>query len=537
MYTLAEAFAAIATAHPDRECLVIAGGTRPWGEVYRRAAGFAGLLGHHSLGCDTQRRQLANWERGQSVIGLMLFNGPEYLEAMLGAYAARCAPANITWRATADELAYLLDDCAAEALVYDAAVAGIVQGAIERCDTAPALLIEVNGDTRPAVAGALAYEAALGRAKPAWLDGSPDDLYLLYTGGTTGNPKGTLWRQADFIAGALGVRHTELDRLLAAAGDGERLRTLPAPPLIHGAAQWSAWSTWLSGGTVVIQEVVDRFDADDVLTCVERHRVSSLQIVGDAFGRPLLDALARHRYDLRSLRFITSGGTALTADVRAGLHRALPGVTILDILGSSESGRLAVATHRRAAPAGFVPSGSAVVLDSDRGRVLAGDDDQVGWLATSGPIPLGYLGDRSRTEATFPVIDGVRYAVPGDRARWGPDGTIDVLGRDAAVINTGGEKVFAEEVEAQLKTHPCVDDALVVGRPHIVLGSEVCAVVAVRPGTTLDLDQARAHLAVHLARYKLPRALVVAERIQRSPAGKPDYAWARAQLVGPSKET
>ena len=281
---------------------------------------------------------------------------------------------------------------------------------------------------------------------------------------------------------------------------------------------------------MVIQSVVHRFDARDVLDTAARHRVTSLQIVGDAFGRPLLDVLATHRPDLAALRFVTSGGTALSPEVRDGLRAALPGVTILDIMGSSESGRLAVATHAPGRTGGFVPSGGAAVVDDGRVALVDRADDAIGWLATTGPIPLGYLGDPDTTRSTFPTIAGVRYTVPGDRARWRPDGTVEVLGRDASVVNTGGEKVFAEEVEAALKVHPAVLDALVVGRPHPVLGNEVCAVVAVRPGTAPTLDELREVVGRSLARYKLPRHLVTVAAVQRSPAGKPDYAWARAQL-------
>jgi acyl-CoA synthetase (AMP-forming)/AMP-acid ligase II len=414
----------------------------------------------------------------------------------------------------------------------------VVAGALAEPDARrPRLLVEVDdvGDVvdgvPPSIDGAVGHEDALASATPVWRTGPPDDLYVLYTGGTTGRPKGTLWRQADFVAGALGIRHTTVEQLLAAAVNGHKLRALPSPPLIHGAAQWNAWSAWLGGGTVVIQSVVDHFDPRDVLATAERHRVTSLQIVGDAFGRPLLDVLATHDYDLGALRFVTSGGTALSPDVRTGLQARLPHVTILDIMGSSESGRLAVATHTATRTGGFVPSGASTVVDETRTRVLAPGDDHVGWLATTGPIPLGYLGDPDKTAATFPEIDGVRYTVPGDRARWAADGTVEVLGRDASVINSGGEKVFAEEVEAVLKLHPAVLDALDVGRPHPVLGNEVCAVVAVRGGEAVTLEELRALAGGHLSRYKLPRVLVTRPAVQRSPAGKPDYGWARQQLA------
>lgn len=531
---LASAFDALATASPDHPCLMFRDRVLTRGQVRDRAGRVAGLLHAAGLGCFAERDTLERWERGQATLGLLLFNGNEYLEAMLGAYAARVAPFNINWRSTVEELAYVLTDAGADGLVYHRSLAPLVRDALASASLELGVLLEVDDDglvhDAALVEGARPYEAALAAAPSTWLAGPPDDLYVLYTGGTTGRPKGTLWRQADFVAGALGIRHQHVDEVLAAAPKGAALRALPSPPLIHGAAQWNAWSAWLGGGAVVIQSVVHRFDADDVLDTAARHAITSLQIVGDAFGRPLLDALARRPVALPALRFVTSGGTALSPEVRDGLQAALPGVTILDIMGSSESGRLAVATHTAAKKGGFVPSGASTVVNDERTALVARDDDHVGWLATTGPIPLGYLNDPNKTAATFPEIDGVRYTVPGDRARWKSDGTVEVLGRDASVINTGGEKVFAEEVEGALKAHPDVVDALVVGRPHPVLGNEVCAVVAVRPGGTVTLDALRDLAGAHLSRYKLPRVLVTVDAVQRSPAGKPDYAWARAQL-------
>jgi 3-oxocholest-4-en-26-oate---CoA ligase len=526
---LASAFRGLAQADPDRVCLVFREREFSRAVVGDRAGRVAGILRAGGLGCFAERDTLAPWERGQSVVGLMLYNGNEYLESMLGAYAARCAPANINWRSTADELAYLLTDSGAEALVYHRSLAATVATAVAAV-THDVLLLEVDdGRGDRGVPKARAYESALAESTPCWIDGSADDLYVLYTGGTTGRPKGTLWRQADFVRGALGVRHESVESVVTAgAASPSRLRSLAAPPLIHGAAQWNSWSTWLAGGTVIFPSEVHRFDAGDVLRTIERSHATALQIVGDAFGRPLLDALAAGQFDVGSLRVITSGGTALSPDVRVGLQAALPGVTVLDIVGSSEAGRLAVASHDASGSSGFIPSGSTTVITDGRDAVMPSNDTAVGWLATAGAIPLGYLGDRAKTQATFPMIGGVRYVVPGDRARWRADGAVDILGREAAVINTGGEKVFAEEVEAALISHSAVDDALVVGCPHPTLGSEVCAVVATRGAVTAE--ELREHVARTLSRYKLPRRIVFADAVERSPAGKPDYPWARARL-------
>jgi acyl-CoA synthetase (AMP-forming)/AMP-acid ligase II len=355
---------------------------------------------------------------------------------------------------------------------------------------------------------------------------------VLYTGGTTGKPKGVLWRQADFVAGALGVT-ASTDELVAAADRGERLRVLPSPPFMHGAAQWYVWTAWLSGGTVVIQDDVHHVDPSDVLDAVRRERVGSLQIVGDSFARPLVDRLRAGDIEVPTLRFLVSGGAVLSASVKAELLELLPELRIVDIVGSSESGRQGVqtSTAARGATSGtFDPAHGATVLDETRRRVLPPGSAEIGWLATSGFVPLGYLGDPDKTATTFPIVDGVRYSVPGDRARRAEDGGIVLLGRDAATVNSGGEKIFAEEVETVLKSHPAVYDALVVGRPSERWGQEVVAVVHLRPDHAPTDDELRSHCAADLARYKIPKSFMRRDFVQRSPSGKPDYGWAREQL-------
>jgi acyl-CoA synthetase (AMP-forming)/AMP-acid ligase II len=280
--------------------------------------------------------------------------------------------------------------------------------------------------------------------------------------------------------------------------------------------------------------VVDRFDPGDVLdTCVAAG-ASSLLVVGDAFARPIVEELRARPREL-PLRHLLTGGTILSAPVKQALIDLVPGLRIIDVLGSSETGRQAVTRSDAAAGASsgsFRPEATTVVVSEDRTHVLPPDDPSLGWLAQRGRVPLGYLGDPDKTAATFPTIDGARYSVAGDRARWAADGSVELLGREAAVINTGGEKVYAEEVEMALAHHPGVADCLVVGRPHERFGSEIVAVAALRPGATVDVEALRAVAADHLAGYKLPRALVVVDAVRRSPSGKPDYAWAREVASG-----
>jgi fatty-acyl-CoA synthase len=398
------------------------------------------------------------------------------------------------------------------------------------------LLLQVDDSSgEPLLPGALRYEDALAAAEPLVPTGlSPDDLYILYTGGTTGLPKGVLWRQADFLASCLGIASTT-EQLVEAALP-RSLRLLAAPPFMHGAAHWNAISGWTSGGTVVIQDVPSRLDADDILRTLAREQATSLLIVGDAFARPLVDALRKGRHDVGRLQHLLTGGAVLSAPVKEELLALVPGLRIVDVLGSSETGRQGVHTSdaRHGASTGtFAPSPTAAVLCEDRTRVLAAGDEELGWLAQTGRVPRGYLGDEEKTRRTFPIVDGVRYAVAGDRARLTADGAVELHGRDSVTINTGGEKVFAEEVEQALKHHPAVFDAVVVGRASERWGQEVVAVVSLREDQPDPSDDdLREVAAAHVARYKLPKDVVRVPIVERSPSGKPDYRWAAAVAAG-----
>lgn len=525
----------------DRPCLVWRDRTWSWADVTDRSRRLANVLVSHGV---TRRRSLADcagWESPHDHVGLYLHNGNAYLEAQLGAAKAGAAAFNVNYRYVADELAYLFLDADAAAIVYQGCFASTLADVLPRLRRAPLLLRVDDGSGDELLPGALDYEDALAAAspEPPGVATSGDDLYVLYTGGTTGNPKGVLWRQADFLVAALGVRRkdgTEYESIeeLVAPAVRRNLATLPAPPLMHGAAMWNALSTWINGGTIVIQDQVDRMDPADILDCCQRNGVSSLLIVGDAFARPLIDEQRRQPRDLSTLRFVLTGGAILSPSLRADLLDLLPQVRIVDVLGSSESGRQAVANTVAGDEIGatrFAPSATAAVLDDGLTRRLAPGDGEIGWLAQSGRIPRGYLGDEAKTAATFPVVEGRRWSVPGDRAALRPDGTVELHGRESVTINTGGEKVFAEEVEQVLKDHPSVYDVLVVGRPSPTWGQEVVAVVALAPGATVDLEALREVGARRLARYKLPKDVVVVDRISRSPSGKPDYAWAREQVA------
>ena len=522
---------AIAATVPDRDCVVWRGRRWTWAETTDRTRRLANLFHGHGLG--RRDAPTAAWESPHDHLALYLHNGPEYLEGVLGAHKARVAPFNVNYRYTGDELAYLFDDARPRAILYHARFAPVLAAVRDRLGD-DVLLLQVADDSgAPLLDGACDYEAALAGASPAPVptEPSPDDLHILYTGGTTGMPKGVLWRQGDFIAGPLGLLHRDgsafdsVDEVVERAARRTDLRFLPAPPLMHGAGCWFALGGWLAGATVVLADVVDRFDAADLLAVCARERVSATMIVGDAFARPLVEELERGGHDLSALRFIRNSGAPLRPELRAELSALLPHVALDDALGSSETGPQAT---RSSAAAPFVPGPGVVVLAEDRSRLLGPGDDEVGWLAKTGALPRGYLGDPAKTAGAFLDVDGIRYAVAGDRARSLSDGTVQILGREATTINTGGEKVFAEEVEAVIRAVPGVADALVVGRPSERWGQEVVALVAPGSNPPPTDDDLRAACAERLARYKLPKAFLPVGEIRRHPNGKADYAWAQA---------
>ncbi|MGA8252442.1 MAG: AMP-binding protein, partial [Mycobacterium sp.] len=392
--------------------------------------------------------------------------------------------------------------------------------------------------------GAVRYEdllASMSKASDEPLDValSPDDLYVLYTGGTTGMPKAVLWRQHDIYMNAMGGRTFGTSEKVSSLQEiVERSRpdgpgSMTAAPLMHGAAQWAAFINLCAGRPFVMAPTTTHFDPAEVWALASRERVASLSIVGDAFGRPLLDALESGEYDLSGLLVLVSGGAALSAPIKQRFVELLPHLTILDTGGSSESGAQMgqFSGPLQRASGRFAPNPGAVVVSADLTRILSPGDDEIGWLAQQGLIPLGYLGDAEKTARTFPVVEGIRHSVPGDRARWDADGQIELLGRDSVTINSGGEKIFAEEVEAAIAEHPAVYDVVVTGRPSVRWGSEVVAVVQLTDGQRVDAESIVAEAARHIARYKLPKDVVFCDRVQRSPSGKADYRWAKAQVA------
>ena len=529
--SVAELHEAIAALQPDKECLIFRDQRLTWSDVTERTRRLANYLIAQSLGCHTEREHLLGHESGQDHLAIYLHNGNEYLETMLGCFKARVAPFNVNYRYVAEELTYLLNDSQATAIVVHSQFAPILQEVLPNLPRLRVIIQVRDGSANELLPGAVWYEDALEQSlatKPdvVW---SGDDLYILYTGGTTGMPKGVLWRNADALTECFGGSKTAIsvEDFLAEATTG--LRAIASPPFMHGAGHWVSFRIWNGGGTVIVQSTPERLDPHDIWSLIEREKVNFLLIVGDAFARPLLDGLASQSYDLSSLLSILSGGAPLSAHLKIEFHTHLPSVIVIDGLGSSEAGgQLAQVTAGGTATTGtFSLQEQNHILSENLDRVLEPGHEELGWLAKSGRLALGYFGDPVKTARTYPVIDGVRYAVPGDRAKVTADLMVELHGRDSVTINSGGEKIFAEEVEAAIKGHPSVYDCVVAGRPSDRWGNEVVAVVRIRQGHTPDTESLLSHAAEHIARYKLPKAFVFVNEISRSPSGKADYRWAK----------
>jgi fatty-acyl-CoA synthase len=509
---------------------------------HRIANAFIGL----GLGCHSGRAGLQPWESGHDHVALYMYNSNQYLESAYGAYYARAVPINVNYRYVAEELVYLLSNSKARAIVFDASFAPRLREIRQQLPHLQHFVQVDDGSNEALLEGAVEYEALLAQQtqdRPA-LPYSADDLYILYTGGTTGLPKGVVWRQHDVYYNGLGGHLPGFPRidseaqLLDHINSGLGGRPVVCAPFMHGAGHWTSLNTFHRGGTVILPDDTRRLDAHGVWEAVQRHHADQIGLIGDSFALPLLSALREKTYDTSSIRVLVSTAAVLSASVKQELLSYLPeGVLVIESVGASEAGLQAMSYDTQSKHAG-IPAydlrEGTVLLDRDRIGALdpatarRGTGGDIGWIATGGNLPLGYLGDQEKTLTTFPSINGVRYCVGGDRACYGEDGRVLFLGRESSCINTGGEKVYVEEVERIVKSHPAVYDTLVVGVPSERWGQQVTAVVTLAAGRSQPTVQdLRAHCATHLADYKIPRALVVAPEIVRSPSGKPDYVWAK----------
>nr|WP_223183031.1 MULTISPECIES: acyl-CoA synthetase [unclassified Streptomyces] len=527
-------FESVVDVVPDREALVYVDQPGTGEErrlTYAELDAAANRVAHHLLDAGV---------RPGEHLGLHLYNGIEYVQTVLACLKARIVPVNVNYRYTEEELAYLYRDADLAALVFDAEFTDRVAAALPRTERLRHLVrVGLPPEGSPGL-GCVPYAEAEAAGSPGRGFGprSGDDLFVIYTGGTTGMPKGVLWRQEDlFFAGLFGgdpsgnpvKRPEELAERVAAGGSG--LTFFPVPPLMHGTSTLTAFIAFDYGQRVVLHR---KYVPEEVLRTLEKERVSSISLVGDAMLRPLVDALRGPcaDTDLSALLTLSSSGAIMSATVRTQLQELMPHVLLLDNFGSTESGSNGRATEDSGPAKGFrlyVNERTRVVDPATRAPVAPGG---TGRLAQCGHVPLGYYNDPAKTAETFFERDGQRWVLLGDMATVDASGVVTVLGRGSQCINTGGEKVYPEEVEQALKAHPDVYDALVAGVPDARWGNHVAAVVQLRADAEpLDLAALQDHCRPRLAGYKVPRQLVLTESIQRSPSGKADYRWARTVAV------
>ncbi|GAA2251468.1 acyl-CoA synthetase [Streptomyces amakusaensis] len=533
-YNLADLFESVVEVVPDREALVCADLPGTGAErrlTYAELDAAANRVAHHLRDAGI---------RPGEHLGIQLRNGVEYLQTLLGCLKARIVPVNVNYRYVADELTHLYRDADLAALVFDAEFAGPVAAAVPRAERLRHLLrVGDAPSAAPFAVVPFADATASASAGRGFGPRSGDDLFIIYTGGTTGMPKGVMWRQEDLFFSGLGggaptgepvASPGELARRVAAGGDG--ITFFPTPPLMHGTSTLTAFIAFHFGQRVVLHR---GFAPEQVLRTIEREAVTSVSLVGDAMLRPLVDALEGplRNVDLSALFSVSSSGALLSETVRARFAALAPKVALLNNFGSSESGFNGTATEDSGQEKGLrlrVNDRTAVVDPVTREPVAAGE---VGRIAQRGRVPLGYYNDPVKTAETFFRRGADRWVLLGDMATVDAEGVVTVLGRGSQCINTGGEKVYPEEVEQALTSHPDVYDALVAGVPDARWGHRVAAVVQLRAGAREpSLAEIQTHCRARLAGYKIPRGLVVVPEIRRSPSGKADYRWARAAASG-----
>jgi acyl-CoA synthetase (AMP-forming)/AMP-acid ligase II len=525
----ADVWELIADVQPDAPALVHAGVRRTWTEFDRRADGVALALLEAGL------------ERGDT-FAQYLYNSPEYLESVFAGVKLGFAPVNTNYRYVDDELVYLWDNADVGAVVFAGSFRERIEGLRDRVSRVR-LWLWVDDGSGPCPAWASPYEMAAASAEarvtPPW-DRTGDDLYLLYTGGTTGMPKGVMWRQDDlynFWSEAVFHDPVEADlEALRARVEGDRPKPvgLPAAPLMHGTGAFLAFQTLMEAGSVVT--LTSRsFDVEELLDTIERERVTQIALVGDAFAKPVLRALDEQpdRWDLSSLRIIVSSGVMWSRETKEGLSRHHPDLLMVDVFSSSEAMGMgsSISSGRRSSATATFRQGERTIVVTDDGRRVEPGSDEVGLVAVGGWVPLGYHKDPEKSARTFREIDGRRYAIPGDYATVDADGKLRLLGRGSVCINTGGEKVYPEEVEEALKLHPGVRDAVVVGVPHERFGESIVALVEGQDAGGPDEKELIAFVRQRLAAYKAPRRVLAVPTIGRAANGKVDYRRLRAEAV------
>ncbi len=526
-YNLADLFRIVVENVPaDKEALVCGGRRLTYRQLAERAT------------------QLALWLRAKGIkagdtVGIDMYNCNEFIEAVLGAFMLKAIPVNINYRYTSEELRYLFANAELKALIYEAALEGPAADAL---DAVPGIraLARIRGKGVPAIVGAVDYESALSSAQGSLddIELTDDDVILLYTGGTTGMPKGVIWpHKALFFAGFGGGGGfspngpiSKPEELVDRINEGMSIRLMPTAPLMHGAGLW-ATLIGLYGGHTVYLDDQPGFNAERALDTIVAEQITCIMIVGDAMGIPLLDTLRAHpgRWDLSCLMAVSSASALFSEHVQEGLKEFLPPyIRIVNSMGSSETGQSGINLEP--------PKEGLITLTRNETTDVAIDEGgkwrfarpgETGILVRMGYLPVGYFKDPEKTAATFTMIEGKRCSISGDSARLDADGSITVFGRDSQCINSGGEKVFTEEVEEAIRSYGDIVDAVVVGVPDERWGQKVVAVVALRPGAARDDEAIKTHVRKHIAGYKVPKDIVFVPNVQRTPVGKADYRWAK----------
>jgi fatty-acyl-CoA synthase len=532
-WTIGAVLDAIAEVIPDRLMTVCGPRRSTFAESAARTSRLANYLKDKGFGAHRPRETLQRWECGQDRVALLMYNDL-YPDMVIGCLKARAVPVNVNHHYAPREIGDLLDYVGPRAVVYHRSLGARFAEVL--LESGAELLVSIDdGSATPELPGAISLDDVLAAGssdyEPA---GSPDDLIMMCTGGTTGRPKGVLWRQSDmYVASMVGADHasvTEIHDKVRAGGPP----WFAVSPLMHAAGMWTAFAALCAGLPVVLYDDRNKLDVRSVWATAEREKVGMMTMVGDAYAGPLVAELHAHPYDLSSLNAIGTGGAATNAKYKRALMECLPHITIIEGYGSSETGNMAFGhSSNGTASETFQPREGATVASADRSRFLRPGETEIGWAARMGRIPLGYFNDADATQRTFPEIEGQRVVIPGDRATVEADGTIRLLGRDSLVVNTGGEKVFVEEVEEVLRAHPGIADALVVGRPSERWGQEIVALVAAHPGADLTGEERNlyAFCTSQLAHFKAPKAFVFVEQIQRLGNGKPNYRWAREEAA------
>jgi acyl-CoA synthetase (AMP-forming)/AMP-acid ligase II len=520
-FNIADLFEHAVDYFPDRLAVACGDDEVTYAELEEQANRLAHHLADHGV-------------QAGSHVGMCTRNRLQSIVTMLAVYKLRAALINVNYRYTANEIRYVLENADVVALVHEQMYADRVAAALPGAPSVKHTV--VIGDESGLAFSGTSYADALASGRPErdFDERSNDDLYILYTGGTTGQPKGVIWRHEDVwrtLGGGINfVTGEPLENEFSQAEAGKAsggLTRLCLAPLIHGNAQWAALMALFGGDLVVL---LTQFDPVDVWKAVERRKVNLIVLIGDAMARPMIEAFRAGSYDVSTIFAVSSSAALFSQSVKNQYLESLPNAVITDAIGSSETGFMGMGMITKDSERGVggprVSAGSDTIVIDEYDKPIPAGSDEIGRLARGGYIPVGYYKDPEKTARLFVEVEGQRYTVPGDFARHEADGTITLLGRGNTCVNTGGEKVFPEEVESALMSHPDVFDVLVVGLPDERLGQRVAAVVEARPGTTPTFEELTGHVRSEIAGYKVPRSIWIVDKVQRLATGKADYRWA-----------